>query len=74
MNLTFAAVGFGHGSIHHFAHHRGHVLAYAIAHDEGNDGLVRHVQRGVCIGCDFLTCSGHLDVLVRHERRFPVGM
>jgi hypothetical protein len=64
VDLFLAAVGLGHGCVHHLEHHRRDVHAGAVAFDERNDRLVRHVQGHVGIDGDFLAFGGHLDVLV----------
>jgi hypothetical protein len=64
VDLALAAIDLGHGSIHHLAHHRAHVHAHAVTLDEGDDGLVGHIQRLVGVDGDVLASGWHLDVLV----------
>ena len=44
VNLFLAAVGLGNSGIHHFYHHRRDVHAGAVAFNERNDRLIRHIQ------------------------------
>ena len=67
MDFALAAIGLGHSGIHHLDHHGGNVRARAIALDERDDGLVRHVQAEVCIDGDFFAFGRNLDVLVHRE-------
>ena len=67
MDFLAAAVGFGHRRIDHFGLHWRDVQASAIAFDERDDRLVRHIQGEVGIGSDLLPKLGHFDVLVRGD-------
>ena len=64
MDLALAAVGLGHGSVHHFKHHRRDVQAGTVAFNVRNDGLVWHVQGQIAVHSDFLAFGGDFDVLV----------
>mmetsp|Transcript_1099 Transcript_1099/g.1707 ORF Transcript_1099/g.1707 Transcript_1099/m.1707 type:complete len:442 (-) Transcript_1099:93-1418(-) len=72
VDLARTAVGLGHRRVHHLEHDGRDVDAGAIAFDEGNDGLVRDVQRQVGVDGDLLATFGHLDVLV-HGVWDPLG-
>ena len=63
LDLALAAVGLGHGSIHHLDHHGRDVAAHAIAFNERDDGLIGHVQRHVGVDGDLLPLGRNLDVL-----------
>ncbi|MPN37467.1 hypothetical protein SDC9_184986 [bioreactor metagenome] len=63
VDLALAAIGLGHGRIHHLDHHRRDVRARAVAFNEWNDGLIRHVQRHIGVDGDLLAFGRHLDVL-----------
>ena len=63
---ALAPVGLLDRGIHHLEHHRRDVDADAVALDEGDDGIVRNVQRRVRIDGDALAVFGNLDVFVLH--------
>ena len=65
-DLALAAVGLLDRGIHHFEHHRRDVDADAVAFDEGDDGIVRNVERRVRIDGDALAVFRNLDVFVLH--------
>ena len=65
-DAALAAVGFLDRGIHHLEHHRRDVDADPVAFDEGDDGVVRNVERRVRIDGDALAVFGNLDVLVLH--------
>ncbi|MNQ66036.1 hypothetical protein D3C85_805140 [compost metagenome] len=67
VDLALAAIGFLHRGVDNLDHHRGDVSARAVAFNEGNDGLFRHIQREISVDRDFLAASGNLDMLVGHE-------
>ena len=54
MDFLGAAIGFGHGRVNHLQHHRGDVLPGAIAFNERDDRLIRHIEGIVRINGDFL--------------------
>jgi hypothetical protein len=67
VDLLLAAVGLGHGRVHHLEHHRRDVDTGAIALDVGDDRLVRHLERHVGVDGDLLALGRDLDVLVHGE-------
>ncbi|CUJ18194.1 Uncharacterised protein [Achromobacter kerstersii] len=67
VDLALAAVGLLHRGVDNLDHHRGDIGARAVAFDEGNDGLFRHIQREISVDRDLLAASGNLDMLVGHE-------
>ena len=58
------AVGLVHRGVHHLEHHRRHVDADAVALDEGDDRIVRDVQRRVRVDGDASGRLAGLDVFV----------
>ena len=65
-DLALAAVGFLHGSINDFDHHRADIDTNAITFDIRDDWVVRDVQGCIGINGDFVTGGRHLDLLVSH--------
>ena len=66
VNTALTVVGFLHCFIHHAHHDRRNINTRAIALDEGNDWMKRHIQCLVSIDRDFLTLCWNLNMLV-HE-------
>ena len=66
VNTALTLVGFLHCFIHHPHHDWGDVNAGAIALDEGNDWINRHIQCLISIDRDFFALCWNLNMLV-HE-------
>ncbi|MNF77114.1 hypothetical protein D3C84_592520 [compost metagenome] len=65
-DLALAAVGLLHGGIDHLDHHRTDIDTDAVAFDERDDRVVRHIQGHVGIDSDLVTARRHLDLLISH--------
>src|SRR5581483_2872650 len=67
-NPALTAVGLLHGRVHDIAHSRCDIDPDSVAFDEGNNRLIRNVQRVVGIDGNRLALGGHLDLLILHGR------
>ncbi len=65
-NLALAAVGLFNSSIDNLDHHRTDVDTNTVTFDEGDDRVIRNIERMVCIDSDFVTDGWNLNLLVTH--------
>ncbi|MCY1174545.1 hypothetical protein D9M73_147510 [compost metagenome] len=65
-NLAFATVGLLNSSIDNLDHDRADVDTNAVAFDEGDDRVIRNIERMVCIDGDFVADGWNLNLLVTH--------
>ena len=65
-DLALAAVGLFNSSIDNLDHHRTDVDTNTVTFDEGNDRVIRNIERMVCIDGDFVADGWNLNLLVTH--------
>ena len=65
-NLALATVSLLHGSIDNLDHDGADINPNAVAFDEGNDRVIRNIERMVCIDGDFVADGWNLNLLVTH--------